>query len=139
MPGLGLGYSVRDSQDQGGSLRNVNLHVRAKVASLVSNSSQPCGLYSLPGSSVHGISEARILEWVAISFSRGSSQPRNPNHISYIFCLSRQGSLSHHGSPNALIFAFKTGTGNMKNNNTSFKWVIEVKKLKEKMSIICPS
>ena len=31
---------------------------------------------SLPGSSVHGISQARILEWVAISFSRGSSQPR---------------------------------------------------------------
>ena len=33
--------------------------------------------YSLPGSSVHGISQARILEWVAISFSRGSSQPRD--------------------------------------------------------------
>ena len=33
--------------------------------------------YSLPGSSVHGILQARILEWVAISFSRGSSQPRN--------------------------------------------------------------
>ena len=32
--------------------------------------------YSTPGSSVHGISQARILEWVAISFSRGSSQPR---------------------------------------------------------------
>ena len=32
---------------------------------------------SLPGSSVHGISQARILEWVAISFSRGSSQTRD--------------------------------------------------------------
>ena len=32
---------------------------------------------SLPGSSVHGILQARILEWVAISFSRGSSRPRN--------------------------------------------------------------
>ena len=32
---------------------------------------------SLPGSSVHGISQARILKWVAISFSRGSSQPRD--------------------------------------------------------------
>ena len=30
---------------------------------------------SLPGSSVHGISQARILEWIAISFSRGSSWP----------------------------------------------------------------
>ena len=36
--------------------------------------SMDCGL---PGSSVHGISQARILEWVAISFSRGSSQPRD--------------------------------------------------------------
>ena len=32
---------------------------------------------SLPGSCVHRISQARILEWVAISFSRGSSQPRD--------------------------------------------------------------
>ena len=39
---------------------------------------------SLPGSSVHGIFQARILEWVAISFSRGSSQPRNRTHVSHI-------------------------------------------------------
>ena len=32
---------------------------------------------SLPGSSVYGIFQARLLEWVAISFSRGSSQPRD--------------------------------------------------------------
>ena len=32
---------------------------------------------SLPGSSVHGILQARIPEWIAISFSRGSSQPRD--------------------------------------------------------------
>ena len=35
---------------------------------------------SLPGSSVHGILQARILKWVAISFSRGSSQPRDQTH-----------------------------------------------------------
>ena len=36
-----------------------------------------CGLmdYSPPGSSAHGILQARILEWVALFFSRGSSQP----------------------------------------------------------------
>ena len=33
--------------------------------------------YSPPGSSVHGIFQTRILEWVAISYSRGSSQPRD--------------------------------------------------------------
>ena len=36
----------------------------------------------LPGSSVHGISQARILQWVAISFSGGSSQPRGQTHVS---------------------------------------------------------
>ena len=40
-----------------------------------------CGL---PGSSVHGISQARILEWVAIPFSRGSSRPRDQTWVSYI-------------------------------------------------------
>ena len=37
---------------------------------------------SLPGSSVHGIFQARVLEWVAISFSRGSSQPRGRTQVS---------------------------------------------------------
>ena len=37
-----------------------------------------------PGFSVHGISQARIMELVAISSSRGSSQPRDQTHISYI-------------------------------------------------------
>ena len=32
---------------------------------------------SLPGSSVHGILQARILEWVVISYSRGSSRPKD--------------------------------------------------------------
>ena len=32
---------------------------------------------SLPGSSIHGIFQARVLEWVAISFSRGSFRPRD--------------------------------------------------------------
>ena len=40
--------------------------------------------YSLPGSSVHGILQARILEWGAIPFSRGSSQPRDWTQISCI-------------------------------------------------------
>ena len=37
---------------------------------------------SPPGSSVHEIFQARILEWVAISFSRGSSQPRDLTWVS---------------------------------------------------------
>ena len=39
---------------------------------------------SLPGSSVHGIFQAIVLEWIAISFSRGSSQPRARTRVSWI-------------------------------------------------------
>ena len=39
---------------------------------------------SPPGSSVHGILQARILEWVAIPFSRESSQPRDRTQVSHI-------------------------------------------------------
>ena len=39
---------------------------------------------SLPGFSVHGIFQARVLEWAAISFSRGSSQPRDQTLVSCI-------------------------------------------------------
>ena len=46
---------------------------------------------SLPGSSVHGILQARTLEWVAISFSRGSFQSRDPSWVS---CIA--GSLFYH-------------------------------------------
>ena len=42
---------------------------------------------SLPGSSVHGISQARKLAWVALSSSRGSSRPRDQTHVS---CIGRQ-------------------------------------------------
>ena len=38
--------------------------------------------YVAPGSSVHGIFQARILEWVALPFSRGSSQPRDRTWVS---------------------------------------------------------
>ena len=39
---------------------------------------------NLSGFSVHGILQARMLEWVAISYSKGSSQPRDQTYISYI-------------------------------------------------------
>ena len=49
---------------------------------------------SLPGSSVHGILQARTLEWVAMRFSRGSSRPRDRSRVSYISCNGRQ-ALNH--------------------------------------------
>ena len=52
----------------------------------MSDSLQTHGLYSQPGSSVHGILQERIQEQVAISFFRGSSWPRDRTHISYTSC-----------------------------------------------------
>ena len=53
---------------------------------------------SLPGSSVHGILQARILEWDAMLFSRASSWPRGQTHVS---CISGGSfTLSHLGNPN---------------------------------------
>ena len=43
---------------------------------------------SPPGSSVHGISQARILEWVSISFSRESSQPRDWTSVFCVSCIA---------------------------------------------------
>ena len=50
----------------------------------MSNSCDDLIDYSLTGFSVHRILQARILEWVAISSSRGYSQPRNRTQISSI-------------------------------------------------------
>ena len=44
--------------------------------------------HELPGSSVHGISQTGILEWVAIPFFRGSSQPRDQTGVSGNSCIS---------------------------------------------------
>ena len=48
---------------------------------------------SLPGFSIHGILQARILEWVTISFSRGSSRPRDRTCVSYVSLHWQAGSL----------------------------------------------
>ena len=59
-------------------------HCKSTIVVLVAKSCpalcNPMGC-SWPGSSVRGISQARILEWVAIPFSRGSSRPRDQIHI----------------------------------------------------------
>ena len=44
---------------------------------------------SPPGSSLHGILQARTLEWVAMPSTRRSSQPRNRNHVFYVSCIFR--------------------------------------------------
>ena len=52
--------------------------------------------YSPPGPPVHVISQTRILEWVAISYSRGSSRTRDQTCVSLTSCTGRQ--IRHHGA-----------------------------------------
>ena len=83
--------------------------------------------YSAPGSSVHGFLQARILEWVAIPFSRGSSRPTNQTLIS---CIGRHvlNLLSHQGSPincarhlcKKWLIVYCTESWHLKNNDMSF-------------------
>ena len=56
---------------------------------------------SPPGSSVHGILQERILEWVAIAFSRGIFQIQGSN-LDLLHCRQILYCLSHQGSPNPL-------------------------------------
>ena len=70
-----------------GVLHNDSIYIYIYVTKLLP---QPCPALcppmecSLPSSSVHGILQARILEWVATSFSRGSSPPRDQTQVSCI-------------------------------------------------------
>ena len=65
---------------------------------------------SLPGTSVHAILQARMLEWVVIPSSRGSSRPRDWTHVSYVSCIGRWVLYHkrHLGSPFKRILPVKT-------------------------------
>ena len=75
---------------------------------------------SLTGSSFHRIFQARILEWVAISISRGSSWPRNWTQISHP--AGRLYHLSHQGKPRKKIYV-------VHDHRTIKKWDYEIKKI----------
>ena len=61
--------------------------------------------YCLPGYFVHEILQARILEWISMPSSRGSSQPRDRTQVSYISCSGRRVlyHYCHLGSPSYLL------------------------------------
>ena len=75
-----------DSQTVKGRYTSIVLLLRATKVSVTQLCPTLCDSidYSLPGSSFHGIFQARILERIAISFSRGSSQPRDQSQVSHI-------------------------------------------------------
>ena len=68
--------------------------------------------YSLPGSSVHGILQERILKWVAMPSSRGSSRLRDGTRASYVSCTDRWvlHHLCHLGGPGICIATAETST-----------------------------
>ena len=70
---------------------------------------------SPPGSSVHGIAQVRVLEWVAISFSRGTSRPRDGT------CISCTGTwILYHWATR------ETHRGNVTQYNKGHKWQAHV-------------
>ena len=73
-------------------LSNIDLYkvcMRAKSLQSCLTLSDPMDC-SLPGSSVHGVLQTRILEWIAMPSSRESSWPRDWTHINYLSFLGRQ-------------------------------------------------
>ena len=74
----------------------INTHIYARICVCACSIAQSCLTLwnpmdcSPPGSSVHGILQTRILQWVAMPFSRVSSPPRDQTQISYISCPGRQ-------------------------------------------------
>ena len=84
----------------------ISVLTKCKVShSVVSNSLWPMDC-SPPGSSVRGILQARILEWVAISFSRGSSQHRDQT---WVLCIAGRffSPSEPPGKPISTLFQFK--------------------------------
>ena len=84
-PGVGLEDNTRNSVSS--FLKDLHTAFHRESESEVAQSC-PILCYPMdcspPGSSVHGILQARVLEWVAISFSRGSSRPRDRTQVSHI-------------------------------------------------------
>ena len=93
--------AVSDKPDQelqsvGPASCPADLHVG--VCSLMSDSCDPMD-YSPPGSSVHGLLQARILEGVAMPSSRGSSLPRDQTYVSLCLLLWQESSLPLQEAP----------------------------------------
>ena len=86
IPGLQLQGKIREKKVLGRLRSEINpcTHLGGGLVSQLCPTLATPWSCSPPGSSVHGISEARILEWVATSSSRGSSWPRYQTRVSCI-------------------------------------------------------
>ena len=109
---------------------DISMLVVVKLLSLVQLFCNPMD-YSPPGSLVHGISQARLLKWVAISFSRGSSCPRDqtasPTLASGFFTTEPPGNLE------SMLINFKKNPPNLpKLSSRIFTPRVKLKVLKQK-------
>ena len=102
-----LGWNDIYSQKSCGTLLCTSLSLSLKVTQLRPTLCDPTGC-SLPGSSVYGILQARILEWIVIPFSRGSFQSRNRAQVS---CVAGR-----------FFTVWATGKTNQGSNPTSLHW-----------------
>ena len=86
-------FSIRPSNEHPGL---ISIHQFGIIACMCAKSLQLCWTLcnpmdcNLPGFSVHGILQARILDWVAISTPRGYSRHKDQTHVSYVSCIARQ-------------------------------------------------
>ena len=88
-PCTGSGVTAMNDFDEVPVLKGSHsVHVCAKSLQQCLSLCDPLDCSS-PGSSVHGILHSRILEWVAMPFSCGSSRPRNWTCVSYVSCIGR--------------------------------------------------
>ena len=97
---MGMAYTLTCSED--------SMCMRARSLQSCPTLCDPIDC-SPPGSSVHGVLQARILEWVAVPSSKGSSRPRGQTCISCDSCIEAHSLLlSHQGSPkDSTVMAFK--------------------------------
>ena len=107
VPGWGRGPGCTNKQQGQRLLRHPGCPHACQVASCLTLC-DPMDT-SPPGSSVRGILQARILEWVAIPFSRGSSRPRDGTRVSYVSCVGRRVlyHCRHLGSPQRRTLVYK--------------------------------
>ena len=91
--------------------------------------------YSPPGSSVHWILQARVLEWVAISFSRGSSRPRDRTRVSHIAGKCFTLWTTRTGNSFFFFFSVKAQSG----FQIQLPWVCQAVGNKDKLDILLSS
>ena len=90
----------------------------------------------LPGSSIHGTIQARILEWVAISFSRRSFPPRDQTCVSCITCIGRL-ILYHYSTREVLLYQGIHTAEKHKQTNKQNPQVILIKKCEIFDRLLC--